>query len=93
MTKMTLPTPGAWKIGFDKGISAGILERNPGYIAVVGPASYPFVFGGVVSLVESKANAEFIVAACNACQELAPTDPIGFAKRLVGLMAKCQEAR
>jgi hypothetical protein len=59
---MSEATKGPWKVGFDKGVSAAILDRNPGYIAVVAPAG-PFVFGGVVAIVEGKANARLIAAA------------------------------
>lgn len=56
-------TPGPWRVGFEhSGVSAGILDRNPGYIGVIAPAA-PFVFGGVVALTKSQDDARLIAAA------------------------------
>ena len=56
-------TPGPWKDGFERpSLSAGALDRNPGWHAIIVPLS-PFVFGAVGALTQDKKDAAWIVAA------------------------------
>lgn len=59
---MSEHTPAPWTIGFEKGVSCGLAERNPGYHIVTAPCP-PFAFGAAVAAVETEANAHLIAAA------------------------------